>query len=491
MATALKIAVLSAEVSPFCKVGGLADVAHALPKHLKLLGHEPVVVMPYYQFLDLQSIDKELVGEIDLAFAGKQYHVKFLRAMMPVPQPVPIYFIYQTELFSGREKVYGYPDDNVRFAFFDRAIFALFEMIDWQPDVLHCHDWHTGLVPNYLRSQFGKDPRWQQTVTVFTIHNLLYQLQGIWSGIPVKQRDRGRNSPPDQPEKLRFTNFTLRAIKHADLVNTVSERYAQEILTRKYGEALDPYLRRRRDRVFGIINGVDYTIFNPSLDKHLTVHYDWNSLDQKLVNKDELQRDLGLPLRRDVPLIGMVHRLTEQKGFDLVIKVLPIILRQPVQFVVVGEGHQTYMRYFRAMAKKYPDQVAVYLEFSEAMGSRVYAGSDMFLMPSRFEPCGISQLISLRYGSVPIVHRTGGLADTILDFNPRTGVGTGFVFQTYEPNDFLVSLVRAIETYKYPRIWEHLTWQAMRRSFSWELPTRKYVDLYQRAIRLHHGPGRS
>ncbi len=491
MSSALKIAVLSAEVSPYCKVGGLADVAQALPKHLKLLGHEPVVVTPYYQFLDQQSIDKQLVAETDLTFAGRTYHTKFLRAFMPTPQPVPIYFVYQAELFGHRDKVYGYPDDYLRWAFYDWAVFSLFTLIDWAPNVLHCQDWQAGLIPNYLRSEFGKQPFWSNTTTVFTIHNLSYQMQGMWYEVGPKNRDRGQGAPSTTDACLRFTNFTLRAIKNADVINTVSERYAQEILTKKFGEGLDGYLLRRKDRVFGIINGIDYTVFNPSLDQHLSVHYDWNSLDQKLVNKDELQRDLGLPQRRELPLIGMVHRLTEQKGFDLIMQVLPIILRQKVQFVIVGEGQPTYMRYFRAIAKKYPDQVAVHLEFSEAMGSRVYAGSDMFLMPSRFEPCGISQLISLRYGSIPIVHRTGGLADTIADFNPRTGVGTGFTFQTYEPNDFLVALVRATETYKYPKIWEHLTWQAMRQSFSWALPTRKYVELYQRAIRLHHGPVRS
>lgn len=487
---ALKIAVIAAEMSPYAKVGGLADVAYALPKHLKLLGHDVVAVIPYYKFMDLQNLAKELVGQQDVEFAGRTYHVKFLRTHLPAPQPVPVYFIYQEELFSGRNKVYGHSHDSLRFAFFDWCVFLLFEAIGWAPDVLHCHDAQTGLIPNYLRHVFAKKPFWQKTVTLFTIHNLLYQLvEGMWYQVPPEKRDRGHNTPPDDPAKLRTMNFTLRAIRNADLINTVSERYAQEILTKKFGEGLDGYLLRRRDRVFGIINGIDYSVFNPSLDHHLSIHYDWNSLDKKLVNKNALQNSLGLPSNRDVPLIGMAHRLTEQKGFDLILHILPALLRQPVQLVIVGGGDREYLRQFRQVAKRHPDQVAVHLEFSEPMASRIYAGSDMFLMPSRFEPCGISQLISLRYGSVPIVHKTGGLADTIVDFNPRTGVGTGFVFQTYDPDDFLVALVRAIETYKYPRVWEHLTWQAMRKSFSWELPTRKYVELYQRAIRLRHAVG--
>ncbi len=479
-----RIAVIAAEVSPYSKIGGLADVAYALPKQLKLLGNEVCVVMPYYKFMDVQNIKKTLVAETTIEFAGHSYTTRFLKAEMPTPEPVPIYFIYQAELFSDRDKVYGYADDNYRWAFFCWSIFFLFPKLGQAPDVLHCNDWHTGLIPNWLAMHFSKDPFWKETATLYTIHNLYYQMAGSRKKVPPRKRDKGFGLPPVKGEKVKYMNLALRGIKHADLISTVSERYAKEILTPKFGEGLDPYLRRRKNRVFGIINGVDYSVFNPNVDKYLTIHYDWNSLDKKWLNKDQLQQAIGLPVRRDVPLIGMVHRLTEQKGYDLVMKILPIILRQPVQFVSIGAGGKTYMKYFRMMARKYPDQVAAHLEFSESWGSRVYAGSDMFLMPSRFEPCGISQLLSLRYGSVPIVHRTGGLADTISDFNPRTGVGTGFVFDTYEPEDFLMALTRAIETYKYPKVWEHLTWQAMRQSFSWELPSRKYVELYRRAVQL-------
>lgn len=485
----LRIFVVSAEVSPFSKTGGLADVSFALPKHLGLLGHDVSVVMPYYQFVDVQNLEKELIGEEDIHFAGHTYHVKFLKAFMPTPKPVPIYFVYEPELFSSREQVYGYEDDNVRFAFFNRATLQLIRSLGTAPDIIHCNDWHTGLIPNWLKLELHKDGFWQDTATLFTIHNLYYQLAGSRKNIPPRKIDHGRGLPPKRADQLRYVNFALRGIKYSDVVNTVSERYAQEILTKKFGEGLDGYLRRRKDRVFGIINGVDYSVFNPSLDQHLSIHYDWNSLDKKMLNKDALQKSFGLPVQRDIPLIGMVHRLTEQKGFDMVMKIFPTILRQPIQFVVVGGGAKTYTNFFKQMAKKYPDKVAAHLEFSVSVGSQVYAGSDMFLMPSRFEPCGVSQLISLRYGSIPIVHRTGGLVDTITNFNPLTGVGTGFVFDSYEPEEFLVALVRAIETYKYPKVWEHLTWQAMRQSFSWELPTRKYVDLYRRTIRLHHAMG--
>lgn len=482
----LHIAVISAEVTPFSKSGGLADVAHALPKHLRGQGHEVTVVTPYYDFMARGSRVPDHVADVVVTFGKKEYPIRFYKSTLTDHSQVPVYFIGNDELFGARERLYGYPEDNLRFFVFDRAVFALFEHLGHIPDVLHCQDWHTGLIPNYLKLEYAKKPIWHDTVSVFTIHNLLYQMQGMWFNVPNDKRDTGRGLPPSEPTKIKTTNLTLRAIKHADAINAVSVRYAEEILTKKFGEGLDGLLRRRRDRVFGIINGIDYTIFNPSFDQHLKVHYDWNSLDKKKENKLQLQKTFNLPERPDVPLIGLVHRLSEQKGFDLIMEILPILLHQPIQVVIVGEGDRRYATFFRHMAKKFPQQVAIHLEFSEAVGSRIYAASDMFLMPSRYEPCGISQLISLRYGSIPIVHKTGGLADTISDFDPRTGVGTGFVFYNYTGPDLLMALTRAIETFKYPRVWEHLTWQAMRQSFSWELPAKQYIDLYRRAIALHH-----
>ncbi|MEK7637281.1 MAG: glycogen synthase [Patescibacteria group bacterium] len=482
----LHIVIVAPEVSPFSKSGGLADVTHALPKHLLGLGHEVSVVTPYYSFVAKQPINPEHLGDVVVAIGKKSYPVRFYRAMLSEHTKVPVYFVAQDDLFGSRDKLYTYPDDNLRFFVFNRAVFSLGELLGHIPDVLHCHDWQTGLVPNILKLEYRKRPVWRDTVSIFTIHNLLYQMQGMWYTIPADKRDHGRGLPPTDFGKIRTINSTLRAIKNADAINAVSVRYAEEIMTKKFGEGLDTVLRRRRDRVFGIINGIDYTIFNPSFDQHLQTHYDWNSLDKKMENKLALQRAYHLPERRDVPLIGLAHRLTEQKGFDLIMEILPILLHQPIQLIVVGGGDRNYVAFFRHMAKKYPSQVAIHLEFSEVVASKIYAASDMFLMPSRYEPCGISQLISLRYGSIPIVHRTGGLADTITDFDPRTGVGTGFVFHNYTGPDLLMAMTRAIETYKYPRVWEHLTWQAMRQSFSWELPARQYVDLYRRALATHH-----
>lgn len=481
----LSIAVISSEVAPFSKTGGLGDVAHALPKHLQSLGHKVVVVTPYYSFMDGQEFARQTLGSGQVQLGKQTYPVQFMQSVLSENSPVPVYFIIQEELFGQREKLYGFADDPLRYAVFDRAVFSLFEFLGWAPDILHCQDWQTGLVPNYLQSEFRQQPLFAKTATLFTIHNLLYQMPGMWYEVPEEKRDHGRAAPPDSEKELRHTNFTLRAIRNSDAVNAVSERYAEEILTKKFGEGLDGYLRRREDRVFGIINGIDYTIFNPRFDQHISQNYDWNSLDKKKKNKLQLQKDFGLPEEPDIPVIGMAHRLTEQKGFNLIMDILPAILHQPVQFVIVGDGAVDYIKFFRQAAKKYPNQVAVHLEFSEAVASKVYAGTDMFLMPSRYEPCGISQLISLRYGSIPIVHHTGGLADTIDDFDARTGRGRGFAFHTYDSIDLLVAIIRAVETYKYPKVWEHLTWQAMQESFSWQLPALKYVELYKKAIKYH------
>lgn len=482
----LHIAVIAAEVNPFSKTGGLADVAHALPKHLGALGHDVSVVTPYYSFIAKRENPPSHIGDVVVTAGSKQYPVRFYKDLLSEHSNVPVYFVAQDDLFGDRDKLYGYPDDSLRWLVFDRAVFALYEFLGHIPDILHCHEWHTGLVPNYLALEYRKNPIWRDTVSVFTIHNLLYQMQGMWYEVTPKQRDTGRGLPPTEPAKLRWVNLTLRAIKNADAINAVSVRYAEEIMTKKFGEGLDAVLRRRRESVFGIINGIDYTIFNPSFDKHLKIHYDWNSLDKKMENKLAFQKAQGLPERRDVPLIGLASRLTEQKGFGLIMDILPILIRQQIQIAIAGGGDREYTTFFRHMAKKYPQQIAVHLEFSESVASQIYAASDMFLMPSRYEPCGISQLISLRYGSIPIVHRTGGLADTITDFDPRSGVGTGFLFYNFTGPDLLMAMTRAIETYKYPRVWEHLTWQAMRQSFSWELPARQYVDLYRRALSLHH-----
>ncbi|MBI4426119.1 MAG: glycogen synthase [Candidatus Kerfeldbacteria bacterium] len=474
----------SAEVSPYSKSGGLGDVAAALPKHLAKLGHRIVSVTPFYGFMKNAEIPYDQPGiEFDVAIGDGTYHLKTKH--LKLREGLDIYFICSEELY-GRYQVYMYGHDNdaLRFAVFSMAVVQLAQRLGEPPDVIHCHDWHTAIIPNILRTREQDNPFFSKTATVVTIHNLLFQMQGNWWQGPSDKVDVGLGPLPKSSAKIRWVNFAKRGIRYADAINTVSVRYAQEILTPEYGQGLDRLLRRRQKDVFGIINGIDYQVYNPQFDSHLWHPYDWNSLDRKRQNKGELQKMIGLEPRDDIPLIGLVHRLTEQKGFDLIKNILPVLMQLPLQMVIVGTGDRDYVNIFRRAARTYPGRIALLTPFTEELGSRVYAGSDMFLMPSRYEPCGMSQLISLRYGSIPIVRKTGGLSDTIEDFDPRTGKGTGFVFSRYASDDLLVAIVRALETFKYPQVWEHLAWQAMQESYSWDIPAEKYVELYRQAMVL-------
>lgn len=474
----LNIATIASEVAPFSKSGGLGDVTRSLPKALGALGHNVITITPFYLETSRQSFPRQEIGTATIKVQKKNYRVRFLLAH--INAQMPIIFIHCEELFF-RHRMYTFPDDNLRFYVFTLAAFEAMRQIKFAPDILHCHDWQTGLVPNMLVKKFAKENLFKKTSTLFTIHNLLFQMQGDWWAVPPSKHDRGKDLPPTTAEKLKYVNFTRRGIMFADVINTVSERYAQEILTPEFGQGQEHKLQQRKDDVYGIINGIDYTVYNPVYDEHIWYKYDWNALDKKRKNKHKLQKMLKLEPNTDIPLLGVVHRLTEQKGFHLIQELLPVLMKQQLQIAIVGSGDKTMLREFKQWAKKYPRRLAIISPFTEEVGSLVYAGSDIFLMPSRYEPCGISQLISLRYGSIPIVHETGGLSDTITNYNPKTGRGNGFVFSTYQPENFLVAIVRALETYKYPRIWEHLTWQAMRTSFSWELPAKKYTQLYRLA----------
>jgi starch synthase len=477
----LSIVQVTSEVTSFAKTGGLADVTRALSTHLHDLGHLVVVIMPYHGAVKRLNLPLEVVGESWVHLGDRKFGVKFRRGLLD--DKVPIYFVSNDDLFGRHSKLYGYPDDNLRFFVFNLGVIELLKSQGITPDLLHCHDWHSALLPNLLKESEEFRARFADTATLVTIHNLPFQMQGDWWNVPEGARDSGKGWPTTDPETIPHINFMKRGIRYADAVSTVSERYAQEILTPEYGQGLDPLLTKRKEDVFGIVNGIDYAVENPNFDPYIWQKYDWNSLDGKLRNKTMLQKQLGLAQDLTIPMLGAVSRLSEQKGFDLLMELTPMLLKLPIQLVIVGSGHKEYVKFFREVAKKHSDRVAISSPFTPEMEYRVYAGSDMFLMPSRYEPCGISQMKSLRYGSIPIVHETGGLSDTIEDFDPRTGNGNGFVFHTYHHEDFLVAIVRALETYKYPQTWEHLTWQAMRKSYSWELPAKKYVDLYRTTIR--------
>jgi len=483
----LSIIHVASEVYPFSKTGGLADVARALPRALASLGHQVAVFTPYFGSLDYSEHELELVvPQLPISLPdGSRLEAKVWRGWLQ--QNLPVYFIQQDEYFGPHRPMYGDPNDNRRFFVFNLAVLAAIDELGLKPQVIHCHDWHAGLIPYLVHSkQNGHAGSSLDIRTVFTIHNLTFQLGHDWWEVPSELNDNGRSALPEwwDEEAWERVNFTKRAIMQADFITTVSEQYAEEILTKDFGQDLHRVLVNRKKILAGIINGLDYRDFNPTTDLGLYANYDLTSLDRKYDNKRHLQRDFGLVERAHVPLIGMVTRLSEQKGFDLLLEIIEPLLRLDVQLVVMGGGDKNYAAVLDKAAKKHSTKLGVRLEFDVQNATRVYAGSDMFLMPSRFEPCGLGQMISLRYGSIPIVHATGGLADTIVDYNSRTGQGNGFVFRTYDSRDLLVAITRAVVNYKYQSSWRKLVEDGMHQSFSWQVPAKKYVLVYRRLLRL-------
>lgn len=485
MKKVLKIVSISSEVAPFSKAGGLADVARSLPRALKHLDHEVMVITPLYGIIDPKKYNlKSIATDVPIQMDEKNIRkVTFWKGELM--QDLPIYFVDNPKYFSSHKSIYRSSYENTRFLFFNLAAINLLILLKFKPDIIQCHEWHTGLIPYFIKKRFSNNPLFEKAALIFTIHNLAFQFGQNWWKVPPEKKDDGHSSLPNFSDKeiIEHINFAKRGIIYADLINTVSEQYAQEIMTPKFGQALHKILKNRRDRLFGIINGIDYDDYNPATDPGLYRKYDINSLEKKIKNKKYVQKKFGLPVNTQIPLIGMVSRITEQKGFELLMEIIEPLLRQELQLVVLGAGDKKYERFFRKITKKYPKKVAAHLEFNTQIATLTYAASDMFLMPSRFEPSGLGQLISSRYGSIPIVHATGGLVDTIQNFNPRTHRGNGFVFKTYDSRDLLVAITRALETYRYPESWRMLMMKAMQQSSSWEIPAKKYVSLFQKALR--------
>ncbi|MCX7779225.1 MAG: glycogen synthase [Patescibacteria group bacterium] len=488
MTKKLKIVFVAAEMTPLVKAGGLGDVVLHLSKELVRKKQEVFCFLPYYGFISTQEstanhFEKILEEEIkidDEVFYTTLYQTKITKRL---PKPLNIFLISEPKFFGKIKKTYGYPDQAQAFYFFCFATLFFIEKLNLQPDIIHCHDWHAGLIPFLIKNKIFFSDR--KVPTLFTIHNMAYQgARGLRARlVPPEKKDDGKSPLPKiKDERWNLINFLKRGILFADLINTVSERYREEILTPEFGEGLEKYLQLRKADLYGIINGIDYNVHNPKFDKNIYFNYDWRSLNKKLKNKIALQKEVGLEENPEIPLIGMAHRLTEQKGFDLIIKILPTLLRLDCQIIMVGSGKKEYEKYFAKEADRHPKKMAFITPFSEKWESKIDAASDIFLLPSRFEPCGISQLKSLRYGSIPVVRKVGGLADTIKDWDPVKEEGNGFVFTNWHENDLLVAISRAIESFKYKDKWRKLVQKAMKQVFSWDLPARKYLELYKKAI---------
>lgn len=481
----LKIAVISAEVEPFSKSGGLASVACFLTKEFYKLGHKVAVITPFYKTISKDLPIEVFVKDFSFEWQGEKNQCDILKGELC--KDTPVYFIRHHEYFSKQKKLYGSSFENSRFAFFNLAALELLKKIHYKADIIQCHDWHTGLVPYFLHKEknYLKDPFYKNTAALFTIHNLAFQMGNDWWKVPLSQKDKGRESlPPIDSKEMETINFAKRGILYADAINTVSEQYAEEILTKQYGQDLQGILRRKRKRLFGIINGIDFREYNPASDPGLARSYSKDTIENKLYNKWALQQFYNLPRGASTPLLGMVSRLAEQKGIDLLLQILDVLLRQDIQIIIMGDGDKKYINEFKKYSRRYP-QKFVYTPFRQKDETGVYAGADILLLPSRFEPCGLNQLIAMRYGCVPVVHATGGLIETVRRFNPKTRKGTGFIFKTYDSRDFLIAIIRAIDNFHYPETWRKIVRQGMEQSFSWELPAQKYILLFKKAIRWH------
>ncbi len=479
----LKVLLVAAEAAPFAKVGGLADVAGALPKALKRLGHDVRVVMPRYGTIDPERFKLEpALRNLSAPLAQQMITADVLEGR--IGDNVPIYFIDCPQFF-GREGMYGFWDDDARFIYFSRAALAMLPALDFRPDVVHVNDWHTAVIPNLLAKLYDNDAFYAEMATVLTIHNLAFQGVFGYGTLHLANLDSWGLIKPGIPGLDDIVNLLGRGLYFADAVNTVSNRYAQEILTPEYGERMDPLLRVFRSKLYGIINGIDYDVFNPASDPNLVARYDSDSIDRKVENKLALQKEVGLPQDPRVPVIGLISRLYDQKGLDLIANIMWGLMRLDLQCVVLGAGDAKYEEMFRANARDNPRKLAVTIGFKPVLAQHIYAGADMFLMPSRFEPCGLGQLISLRYGTIPIVRATGGLADTIQDWDPVRQTGNGFVFEAYDHWDLYAQVVRALENFRQPALWRRLQRNAMTTDVSWANSAHQYVRLYHTAIANH------
>lgn len=473
----LKVLYVASEAVPFVKTGGLADVAGSLPKELKKQGVDVRVVMPKYSGIPAKYRDnmKHLYnGELNIA-----WRQKYLGIDEYDHQGVPFYFIDNQEYFY-REGYYGYPDDVVRFTFFCRAVLEMLPKIDFWPDVIHLNDWQTGLISVYLKLEHNQDARYNKIKTVYTIHNLKYQGR-FWKGyltdvlgIDWKYFNNG------DLEYFDDINFMKGAIVYSDKVTTVSRTYAKEIQDPYFGEGLEGILQKRSNDLTGIVNGIDYDEYNPETDKYIPFKYNVdNAISLKADNKLALQKKLGLPEQRNTPMIGMVTRLVEAKGLDLMTRILDELLEyEPIQFVILGTGDRQYEDWFKGLVWRYPKKVSANIFFNNELAHQIYAASDLFVMPSKYEPCGIGQLIALRYGSIPIVRSTGGLKDTVEAYNNYTKYGNGFSFNNYNAHELLFSIKRGLDGYGDLMKREHIVENAMTADYSWKESAKQYKELY-------------
>ncbi|HUY88968.1 MAG TPA: glycogen synthase GlgA [Pirellulales bacterium] len=486
----MNILLATSEAVPFAKTGGLADVSAALPVALARLGHRPAVILPAYRRAKECGQPIESTGlDISVQIGSKTVEGLLLKSRLP-DSDVPVYLVEQDDYYN-RDDMYGiegadFVDNCERFVFFCRAVLEAIRLLELKVDVLHANDWQTGLLPAYLKTEYRQAPGYERIASLFTIHNLAYQ-GTFWHWDMLLTGLDWKYFNWYQMEFYGKLNLMKTGLVFADALNTVSPRYAEEIQNSPLGCGLEGVLQQRRDVLSGIINGVDYSAWNPATDSHLPMNYDpCTAAEGKAACKAALQAELGLPVLPKTPLIALIGRLVDQKGLDLISGAMQDLLRTiDAQWVILGTGEPKYHQLLSTLAERNPNRLVARLSFSEALAHRIEAGADMFLMPSRYEPCGLNQLYSLKYGTVPVVRATGGLVDTIVDATRETladGTATGFSFREYEVLALTETLRRAIDAYGQSGIWSQLIAAGMRQDWSWARSAQQYVELYQKIM---------
>lgn len=475
----MRIALLSSEVVPFAKTGGLADVAGALPKALAAQDVDARIILPLFQQIDRSLLSGEVIEDVAVQWRGQ---VRPTRVYQSEAAGAPAYLIDAPEFFA-KPSIYGYSNDHERFAFFSRAALALLKHLDWQPDVVHGNDWPCGFAMMELRARRRYDEFFRGIKTLFSIHNLAYQ--GAFDPKDLWWLGFGEAPEKDDFILKNAASALKGGLIAADALSTVSRRYSQEIQTPEHGSGLDWLLRARRDRLAGITNGVDYELWNPETDPHIAANFSSEDLSGKVACKVDLLRRFGLPEQPERPIIAIISRLVTQKGYDLIRQLNGAIIQTGAFFIALGAGASEYEDFLQHWHDSAPHQVGIYKGYAgEPLAHQIEAGADMFLMPSYYEPCGLNQMYSMRYATVPIVRATGGLDDTVENFDPNSGAGTGFKFHDYNAGALLEKIREALYFYGQPEAWRKIQLNGMARDNSWDATARTYIQLYQEILEL-------
>jgi starch synthase len=492
-----KIWYLASEVTPFAKTGGLGDVTGSLPKALKNKNQEIRLMMPKYVMINERKyILREVIRlkDIPVAINNITKLVNIKSAFLPESK-VQIYFVEIPEFFS-RSGLYSdsvtskdYDDNAIRFAYFCRGALETLKILSWKPDIIHCNDWQTAFIPIYLKTVYREDSFLKDIKTVFTVHNISYQ--GIFEKSLAERLEINHELMEDQAplEHQGYMNLIKGALHFADWVTTVSPSYAKEISTNeKYGYGLEKVIQKRMNTFCGILNGVDYNIWSPEKDRFIPFKYSIDDISGKGKNKQSLLSRMNLEYNENIPVIGMISRLVEQKGFNILLEALKTLIQLNIQFIILGIGDKRIENELEEYQKKYPQKVSFNKTFDETLAHMVEAGSDIFLMPSSFEPCGMNQLYSLKYGTIPIIYNIGGLKDTITNIDPDNSSGNGFTFDQYNAKELIKTIKKAIKLFRKKEEWDLLIKRAMSEDFSWEKSSDKYLEIYRKVLGENDNP---